>query len=239
MRRNDEFLPARRDPSRGLAAGRDDPAWGSPAAFSASPWQLMRRMHEDVDRLFGQFFGGAGPGGMMPAALGQLGQWAPSMDVSESDREWRIEAELPGVRKDDVNVEVRDHHLVLRAEMRQETPEGEGDPAERQYHRRERRYGRFDRVFPLPDNVDEAQIRCTFRDGVLTIHLPKTEKARQQGRRIPVGEEAAQPLAGQAAPAVEAGTSDGETAAGNGRKQAAKGSRKTNAKPATGGRAKS
>lgn len=135
------------------------------------------------------------------------------MDISENDKEWTIEAELPGVKPDDIEVRVQDHYLILRAELRQEVeaPAGEaqggqaqgeqergaqerggqaqGEQApQRQYYYRERRYGYFQRIFPLPENVDEQQIRCEFRDGVLTIHIPKTEQARQQTRRIPVAE---------------------------------------------------
>jgi HSP20 family protein len=188
MRRSDRWLPARREPEWVLSpweeAGFSSPFMGT------SPWQMMRRMQEDMDRVFSQFFAPmmAGPmsgqgqqGGQSPVGLAQ---WAPSTDVSENDQEWCIQADLPGVNKDDIDVHVQNRHLVLRANMRQETPEEQG--SERQYHRRERRWGYFERVFPLPQGVDEEQIRCDFRNGVLSVHVPKTDQTRGKGRRIPV-----------------------------------------------------
>jgi HSP20 family protein len=150
---------------------------------------MMRRMQEDMDHIFGRFFGGRtdlpsvgmGSGGGMSSAGGN--QWSPSMDVSSTDKEICLEADLPGVNKDDIDVTVHDHHLHLKAEMRQEQKDGEG---ERQFHRRERRYGYFERVIPLPENIDEQQISCDFKNGVLTVHIPRTQQAQAQARRIPV-----------------------------------------------------
>ncbi|MGV3721221.1 MAG: hypothetical protein ACO1SX_09960, partial [Actinomycetota bacterium] len=79
--------------------------WLTPETmFSASPWQMMRRMQDDMDRMFGQFFSSGSPAGLSPAAAGG---WAPSMDISESDQEWCIEADLPGVDRENVEVQVR------------------------------------------------------------------------------------------------------------------------------------
>ena len=195
MRRD---LPTRRNQERGISFWNEPDFFGSPGIFSGSPWQMMRRMQEDMDRVFGQFFGGeTGQGGGALAQTGQMGQmgqqWAPSVDISRTDREWCIEADLPGVEKDNIDVQVRDHHLILRAEMRQEEPpQGEGEE-QRRYARRERRYGFFERVVPLPENVDEEQIRCEFRNGVLTVRIPATGQEQQQARRLPVTEGGGQP----------------------------------------------
>jgi HSP20 family protein len=164
----------------------------------------MRRMQEDMDRIFSQFFGGEGDFGELQRA-GQAGlqQWAPSVDFSRAENEYRIEAELPGVRPEDVDVQVRDNHLILRAEMRSEEGEprggagqgdagqqreqqGQGSRGERQYLHRERRYGFFQRVIPLPEDAEEEGISCEFENGVLTVHLPRSARSRQEGRRIPV-----------------------------------------------------
>lgn len=175
MRRSDENYPMRRE--RASAPARAE--WSTDSFFGgASPWQMMRRMQEDMDQLFSRFFG-AQPGGIMPAPA----QWAPSVDISSNDKEFCLEADLPGVKKDDIEVTVQDHHLMLRAEMRQEEEARDG---ERQYHRRERRYGMFQRVIPLPENVDEDRITCEFRNGVLAVHVPKSAQAQQAARRIPV-----------------------------------------------------
>jgi len=156
------------------ARERDAASWW----YETSPWQMMRRMQEDMDRAFGQLFSGQGD-------TGNRTSWAPSVDVSETDREWCIEAELPGVNKDQIEVHVQNHQLVMRAEMRdQQEQQPEGDA--RRYHSRERRYGYFQRAFPLPENVTEEDISCEFRNGVLTVHVPKREPTQTQARRVPI-----------------------------------------------------
>jgi len=178
MRRNPENLPARGGWSSDIAPWRES---GGSSWFDASPWQMMRRMQEDMDRVFGQFL--SGQGGQREA--GNRTSWAPSVDVSESDREWCIEAELPGVNKDQIEVHVQNHQLIVRAEMRdQQEQQPEGD--QRRYHYRERRYGFFQRAFPLPENITEDDISCEFRNGVLTVHVPKRELSQPQGRRVPI-----------------------------------------------------
>lgn len=188
MRRNGERLPARRSQEWELTPGNEGD-WLQPSSiFSSSPWQMMRRMQEDMDRLFDQVWGGGGRQGTLAGPSAAAGmQWAPSIDVSQTDREWCIEADLPGVNKDDINVQVQDHHLILTAELNQEEqPEGGNGQQQRQYQRRERRYGFFQRVVPLPENTNEEEISCDFRNGVLAVHIPKTEQSRQGARRIPV-----------------------------------------------------
>jgi HSP20 family protein len=164
---------------------------------------MTREMQEDIDRVVIQFLGGAARSGALPATTGQQDTqtWAPSVDISQNDKEWFIEADLPGVKKEDVNVEVGAGYLVLGAQIgqreqpqgqqesyqgqqRQQDPEGQ----QRQHTHRERRFGYFQRVLTLPDNLDEANINCEFQNGVLTVHVPKMEQRAPQQRRIPVGE---------------------------------------------------
>jgi HSP20 family protein len=159
-------------------------------------------MQEDMDRVVSQVLGGSAGTGGVPATSGQPGAqtWAPSVDISQNDKEWRIEADLPGVKKEDINVEVHTGYLVLGAETRQgEQPQGqqEGNQGRqgqqgpegqhRQHTHRERRYGSFRRVLTLPDNLDEENIHCEYQNGVLTVHVPKMEQRAPQHRRIPVG----------------------------------------------------
>jgi HSP20 family protein len=178
MRRNSENLPARGGWSSDIAPWRES---GGSSWFEGSPWQMMRRMQEDMDRVFGQFLSGQGDQGNTANRT----SWAPSVDVSETDREWCIEAELPGVNKDQIEVHVQNHQLIVRAEMRdQQEQQPDGDP--RRYHYRERRYGYFQRVFPLPESITEDDISCEFRNGVLTVHVPKREPSQPQGRRVPI-----------------------------------------------------
>jgi len=183
-----------------MAAWNPNSSLSPSTFFSVSPWQLMRRIQEDMDRVFGQLISGSDESGGAAAAGGQqasIQEWVPRVDISESDREWIVQVELPGAKQEDIDVRVQDHNLVIVAEMLQEEerpPDGQsqGDQAQGdgsqqpQVYYRERRYGRFVRVLPLPENVDENAIRCECENGILTIHVPKTEQASQQTKRIPV-----------------------------------------------------
>jgi HSP20 family protein len=106
---------------------------------------------------------------------------APTLhaDVAETDDEYWIAAELPGVSLDHVQLAIQDDVLTLTVDKR---PASEGDS--RNYHHVERRYGTFSRAFRLPKAVDSDQVQATMKDGVLSIRLPKAEQARP--RRIPV-----------------------------------------------------
>jgi len=184
MARDQSSLPVRR--GRQSAAPFSEGEFLSPSSFSgASQWQIMRRMQEDMHRMFGPLF---------PAQHAESGHqavqtWNPSLDISENGKEWRIEIELPGVKNDDIDVKVQNGQLSVRTEMKQEEEEAPtGQDTQRRYLRKERRYGFFEQAFPLPDSVDEDNIRCDFRNGVLNLYLPKTEIATQQARQIPVGE---------------------------------------------------
>src|SRR5262245_18173434 len=120
MRRNQDFMPMQRGRQTDLAPRGG--GWMAPEMFfNASPWQMMRRMQEDMDRVFGQFFADpAGGGGSQGGQQGNLTLWTPRMDVSETDREWTVEVELPGVREEDIDLSLHDNLLNIRAEMRQE-----------------------------------------------------------------------------------------------------------------------
>jgi HSP20 family protein len=136
-----------------------------------SPFFTLRR---EMDRLFDDAFRGFGF-----SALGQGGLSWPQVEVVDREKEVRVTAELPGLEDKDVELRVEDNVLVLRGEKRTEF-----DDAERQYS--ERSYGRFERHIALPAEVDDERANATFRNGVLTVTLPKTERARQQAKRIPI-----------------------------------------------------
>jgi HSP20 family protein len=168
----------------------DNSLLGPSSFFGTSPFTTMRRMMEEMDRFSNLFMPGMMTSGLLPGMPGEAMSdqlWSPSVDVSESIKHWTVEVDLPGVNKDDIDVQVRDHSLTMRAELKQTAEPQEGDD-QRRYHRRERRYGYFERVIPLPENVDEDRIGCSFRDGVLMINIPKAESAQQQGRKIAVSD---------------------------------------------------
>ena len=110
-----------------------------------------------------------------------VAEWAPLVDISEDDREYLIKAELPEVKREDVKVTAEEGTLTITGERKFEKEEG------KKYHRVERAYGSFVRNFSLPDDVSPAKVSAEFKDGVLTVHLAKTEKARPQEIEIKIG----------------------------------------------------
>lgn len=99
--------------------------------------------------------------------------WIPTVDISETENGFEIRAELPGVSENDVNVSVTDNLLTIKGEKHQEA-ETDG----KNYHRVERRYGSFQRSFTLPRNIETGSINAGFKDGVLTLTIPKAEAAK-------------------------------------------------------------
>jgi len=97
-------------------------------------------------------------------------EWSPSVDISETGQEYLIRATLPAVKKEDVEVTVEDGMLTLRGERRQQE-----EQKDEKFHKVESFYGSFSRTFALPDAIDAAAVRAESKDGVLTIHVPKTK----------------------------------------------------------------
>jgi HSP20 family protein len=108
-------------------------------------------------------------------------EWAPSADISETDKEYLIRAELPAVKKEDVKVTVDGGMLTIEGERRQQQEE-----KSEKYHQVESFYGSFSRSFALPDNVNVDAISCEDKDGVLTVHLPKSETQKTKAKQITV-----------------------------------------------------
>lgn len=144
-------------------------------------WDPLRELEEMSERLNRMF--------ARPTSTRQNGRealtvadWIPQVDISEADQEYVITAELPGVKKEDVKITLEDGVLTLRGERKQEKEE-KGI----RYHRVERAYGSFVRSFTLPDVIDEANVAAEFKDGVLTIRLAKSEKAKPKSIEVKVG----------------------------------------------------
>jgi len=107
------------------------------------------------------------------------GEWAPPVDVFEDEREIVLTVEIPGMRKEEIEIKLSDGVITISGERRLEREEQrEG------YHRIERAYGRFSRCFTLPQSVDQERISASYRDGLLVVKLPKTPE--ESPRRIPV-----------------------------------------------------
>src|SRR6185312_1291221 len=107
--------------------------------------------------------------------------WSPSADISETDKEYVIRAELPAVNKEDVQVTLDDGMITIKGERKQH----KNDKNEK-FHRVETCYGSFERRFSLPDNVNAETIRCESKDGILAVHIPKKETVKQAPKRITV-----------------------------------------------------
>jgi len=108
-------------------------------------------------------------------------EWSPPVDIVEDDKEYVIKAELPEVKKEDVKVSVENGLLAISGERKLEKEE-----KDKKYHRVERAYGYFARSFSLPDAVDADQVKADFKDGMLTIHVPKNDRARTKQIEVKV-----------------------------------------------------
>jgi HSP20 family protein len=124
---------------------------------------------DEMNRLFDQFF----RGGTSEEAGGGARAWTPLVDIYETDDALILKAELPGVSKDDVSIEIHNNTLVLRGRRKHEA-----EVKEDHYHRVERAYGTFQRSFMLPTLVDQEHVQATYQDGVLELRLPKSEAAK-------------------------------------------------------------
>jgi HSP20 family protein len=142
------------------------------------PFKEMDELHRRLNSLF--HVGAARPAGSQEETM-TVAQWLPLVDISEDDKEFLIKAELPEVRKEDVKVSVENNVLSLSGERRSEKEE-----KDRKYHRVERAYGTFTRSFSLPDEADESKVTAEFKDGVLRIHVAKSEKARPKAIDVKV-----------------------------------------------------
>jgi len=139
-------------------------------------WNPLR----DMDDLFHSLRRGLGRGVPVDAG-GVLAGWVPAVDISENASEYRITGELPGVRREDVDISIDNGVLTLSGERRFKK-----DDEDKKHHRVERSYGGFSRSFGLPDHVAIEQITADYQDGVITVHLPKLSKARNEAKKIPV-----------------------------------------------------
>jgi HSP20 family protein len=149
--------------------------FGTP--FTVSPFSLMRRMMEDMDRMF-EDLGGGGSQQLRGGTLqrGGLTAWAPAVDVFERDGQLVVRADLPGLKRDEVRIEVADGSLIIEGERRSEIEaEEEGG-----VYRSERIYGRFARTIPLPEGADLEHAQARFDEGVLEITVPLPQSGRRR-----------------------------------------------------------
>lgn len=130
------------------------------------------------------FFGRRARGmeSQLPSLLGERVEWRPAANIVENDNEYTIKADLPEVKKDDIDIKVENGVLTISGERKLE--KSSDDEKE---HRRETFFGSFTRSFALPENVEEGSIRAESKDGVLMVHVPKSKSRKQEPVKVRVG----------------------------------------------------
>lgn len=136
------------------------------------PFEGLTALRRDMDRLFEDMMG------RMPSRLGD-GAGEPAVEVSDTPEAVVVKAQVPGVSKDQIHVDVTDDVLTLKGEMKEEETK-----EEKNYYRREFRYGAFARSIPLPATVQGDQATAQLKDGILEIRIPKSEKSK--AKQIPI-----------------------------------------------------
>ena len=141
------------------------------------PFRELEDVSNRLNRIFGQSLARSESGQNMLA----VADWAPSVDISETDSAYLIKGEIPGVKKEDVKVTIQDGMLTIQGERKQEKEE-----KGKKFHRIERSYGSFVRSFRVPDDADENSVKAEFKDGMLNVTLAKSAKAKPKAIEVSV-----------------------------------------------------
>lgn len=136
-------------------------------AFAISPLRELARLENEINRLFKE---------LVPEEKveTQVVAWSPRVDVYEKDNNIVIEAEIPGAKKEDIEVKVKDNAVVVKGEVKREE-----EKKEENYYRSERFYGKFERVLPLPTDVKVEEAKATFENGILKLTIPKATQEKE------------------------------------------------------------
>jgi HSP20 family protein len=145
--------------------------------FQTTGWNPFREL-ADFERGLERFFGRTGTTGEEPVSTGM---WEPPTDIIEDDKEFLVKLEVPEVKKEEIKVTVDHGTLRITGERKEEKEE-----KDKKHHRVERYYGSFLRAFALPDTADGSKITAECKDGVLKVHLPKTEAAKPHAVEIKI-----------------------------------------------------
>lgn len=138
-------------------------------SFDLSPWEDLGNLRTELGRLFGDLSSGN--------VRNLLNNWAPALDLEESDEAFKVDIELPGVKKEDIKVSVENDVLTISGERKQGLEVKEAG-------RSERYFGKFSRTVTLPSSVNSDGAKATYRDGVLTVTVPKAENAKPKSISI-------------------------------------------------------
>lgn len=149
--------------------------------LAATPFTFMRRFSEEMDHLFEDFGGRGWLTPMLDKAQLPQGPWSPQVEIFERDNELVLRADLPGLTKEEVNVELASDGITIEGERKNEHEDkSEG------YYRSERSYGRFYRRIPMPEGVKAEDASATFTNGVLEITMPAAKREQRQPRRLEI-----------------------------------------------------
>ena len=158
----------------------------TPARIAHDPFALLRQMAAELDRAFDEPFWPSLRFPVMKTTEGaNVAAWAPKVDVFEKDNRFVTRVDLPGVKKEDVTVEVTDGHLALSGTRKHEKEEKKDN-----VYRTEREYGQFYRAVPLPEGVKLEDIKATFADGVLEVAVPLPTQSQATVRKVEIQEPA-------------------------------------------------
>jgi HSP20 family protein len=144
-----------------------------------NPFKEIEEMEKRLSNLFGR--APVSTGGDRKEAI-TVAEWSPLVDISEDDKEYVIKAELPEMKKEEIKINVHDDVLAISGERKYEKEE-----KGKKYHRVERAYGSFMRSFTLPEDADGSKVTAEYKDGVLKVHLAKSEKAKPKAIEVKVG----------------------------------------------------
>lgn len=176
-------------------SGRDLSSRWDTGSYGFGPFAWMRQMQDQLDRAFAGLWGGSSGSSWTPDAGFGPSDWAPALDVFQRGNDLVIRADVPGLSKDDITVDIADDQLTIRGERRYDHEE-ERDGV----YRTERSYGSFCRVVPLPQGAIADSAKATFNNGVLEIVVQSPSLDVRRGRRVEIKEAASGPKSNQSNP---------------------------------------
>ena len=148
-----------------------------PFRTQLNPWRELEEIEKRLSTMWGE---PPAKGGSQKESIA-VAEWSPLVDITEDEKEYLIKAELPEMKKEDVKLTVQDNVLAISGERKYEKEE-----KDKKYHRVERAYGSFLRSFTLPDDADGSKVAAEYKDGILKVHLPKSEKVKPKSIEVKV-----------------------------------------------------
>ncbi len=138
-----------------------------PTTFVWNPFRELARIEQELNKVFNELV----PAGRTEV---QVQTWNPRVDIYEKDNKLVIEAEIPGAKKEDIEVKIKDNAVIIKGEVKKEE-----EKKDENYYRSERFYGKFERVIPLPVEVKTEEAKATFENGILKLEIPKVTQEKE------------------------------------------------------------